>query len=139
METELELPFAGLADVLRPLLGHLPELTESQQELVRGALALGPPRPADRFALGAASLALLAAAADEGMLLVLVDDAHWLDATSREALLFAARRLDADAIASSSPLVTGSGAVRSAGVEELVLAGLGHDDAAAFSTVVRTR
>jgi hypothetical protein len=35
VESELELPFAGLADVLRPLLGHLDELTESQQELVR--------------------------------------------------------------------------------------------------------
>ena len=45
VESELELPFAGLADVLRPLLGRLDELPESQQELVRGALALGPPRP----------------------------------------------------------------------------------------------
>lgn len=133
VESELELPFAGLADVLRPLLRHLGELPESQQELVRGALALGPPRPADRFALGTASLTLLAAAADKGMLLLLIDDAHWLDAASRDALLFTARRLDADAVALVFAARDGEPvAFEAAGVEELVLAGLGDDDAAAL-------
>ena len=133
VESELELPFAGLADFLRPLLGHLGALTESQQELVRGALALGPPRPVDRLALGTASLALLAAAADEGMLLLLVDDAHWLDSASRDALLFAARRLDADAVALILAARDGEPVTfEAAGVKELVLAGLGDDDAAAL-------
>lgn len=133
VESELELPFAGLAALLRPLLGHLDELPESQQDLVRGALALGPPRPADRFALGAASLALLAAAAGDGMLLVLVDDAHWLDAASRDALLFAARRLGADAVAlifaarDDEPMP-----FEPSGIAALVLSGLGHQDAAAL-------
>ena len=131
VESELELPFAGLADVLRPLLGHLDELTESQQELVRGALALGPPRPADRLALGAATLALIAAAAGEGLLLVLVDDAHWLDAASREALLFAARRLGADAVALIFSVREGERVpFESGGVEALVLSGLDRDEAA---------
>ena len=133
VESELELPFAGLADVLRPLLGHLEELPESQQELIRGALALGPARPVDRFALGAASLALLAAAAGQGILLVLVDDAHWLDAASRDALLFAARRRGADPVTlifaarddEQVPFEAG-------GVAALVLSGLQHEDAAAL-------
>jgi DNA-binding CsgD family transcriptional regulator len=133
VESELELPFAGLADVLRPLLGCLDELPGSQHELIRAALALGPARPMDRFAMGAASLALLAAAAREGMLLVLVDDAQWLDAASRDALLFVARRLRADPAAlifaarddEQVPFEPG-------GVEAIVLSGLGREDAAAL-------
>ena len=53
----------------------------------------------DRFAVGAATLSLLAAYAEESPLLVLVDDVHWLDGSSAEALLFAVRRLVADPIA----------------------------------------
>jgi DNA-binding CsgD family transcriptional regulator len=133
VESELELPFAGLADVLRPLFGRLDELPESQQELVRAALALGPPRPVDRFALGAASLALLAAAAGEGMLLVLVDDAHWLDAASRDALLFAARRLGADAVALIFAARDDEQVpFEPAGIAALTLSGLGRMDAAAL-------
>jgi DNA-binding CsgD family transcriptional regulator len=133
VESELELPFAGLADVLRPLLSHLDEVPESQQELVRGALALGPRRPVDRFALGAASLALLAAGAGEEMLLVLVDDAHWLDAASRDALMFAARRLDDDPVALIFAARDGEQVpFEAAGIEELVLAGLENAAAAAL-------
>ena len=133
VESELELPFAGLADVLRPLLGHLDELPESQQELMRAALALGQARPMDRFAVGAASLALLAAAAGEGMLLVLVDDAHWLDAASRDALLFAARRLGSDAVALIFAARDGEQVpFEPGGIVALALSGLGHQDAAAL-------
>ena len=133
VETELEVPFAGLADVLRPLLGHLDELPVSQREIMRGALALGPSRPADRFALGAASLALLAAAAVDQMLLVLVDDAHWLDAASRDALTFAARRLGADPVAVIFAARDGERvAFEVAGIEEIVLSGLGRGDATAL-------
>jgi DNA-binding CsgD family transcriptional regulator len=133
VESELELPFAGLADVARHLLGHLEELPEPQQELIRGALALGPPRPVDRFALGAASLALLAAAAGQGMLLVLIDDAHWLDAASRDALLFAARRLGADPVALIFAARDGEQLpFEPGGIPALALSGLGRQDAAAL-------
>src|SRR5262245_13093065 len=133
VESELELPFAGLVAVLRPLLGHLGELPESQQEVLRGALALGPPRPADRFAVGAASLALLAAAAGEDLLVVLVDDAHWLDAASRDALLFAARRVAADAVALIFAARDGEQVpFEPGGIGRLALAGLGRQDAAAL-------
>ena len=100
---------------------------------MRGALALGPPRPADRLALGAASLGLLAAAAGEGLLLVLVDDAHWLDAASRDALLFAARRLGADTVALILAARDGEQVpFDPGGVAALVLSGLGRKDAAAL-------
>ena len=52
-----------------------------------------------RFLVGAATLDLLAVAAEECPLLAVVDDAHWLDGPSAEAITFAARRLHADPIA----------------------------------------
>jgi DNA-binding CsgD family transcriptional regulator len=97
---ESRLAFAGLGDLLGPILGRLDELPEAQAGALSGALALGPPpAPSDRFATYAATLRLLAAAAEREPILCLVDDAHWLDAESLEAILFASRRLVADGIA----------------------------------------
>ncbi len=96
VESEVELEFSALLDVCRPLFDRLGELPEQQAEALRGAFGLGPALALDRFAIGAATLGLLAAAAEERPLLVLVDDAHWLDPASADALLFATRRLHAD-------------------------------------------
>src|SRR5919197_536782 len=99
VEFDSHLVFAGLWDLLRPVLDRVDALPEPQAAALRGALALDAPAAADRFAVYAATLTLLAAVAAEQPLAVLVDDAHWLDRASAEALLFAARRLDADPIA----------------------------------------
>jgi DNA-binding CsgD family transcriptional regulator len=64
-----------------------------------GALALEPGAARDRFAIGAATLSLVAAHAEAAPVVLLIDDAHWLDGASAEALLFALRRLVADPIA----------------------------------------
>ena len=83
--------------------------------------------------MGAASLALLAAAAGEGTLLVLVDDAHWLDAASRDALLFAARRVGSDAVALIFAARDGEQVpFEPGGIVALALSGLGRQDAAAL-------
>ncbi|HTI32242.1 MAG TPA: AAA family ATPase [Miltoncostaea sp.] len=96
---ESRLAFAGLADLLSPVLDRLDEIPRAQAEALNGALALGPPaEPSDRFAAYAATLRLLAAAAEREPVLCLVDDAHWLDDESLEAILFASRRLVADGI-----------------------------------------
>jgi hypothetical protein len=52
----------------------------------------------DRLGVQVALLLLLAAAAEQAPVLVSVDDVQWLDVESRDALLFAARRLDSDAV-----------------------------------------
>ena len=97
---ESRLPFAGLADLVAPILDHLGELPAAQARALSGALALGPaPPPSDRFAAYVATLRLLATAAEQQPVICLVDDAHWLDAESLEAILFASRRLVADGIA----------------------------------------
>ena len=100
IESEAEVPFAGLSELLRPALDALDRIPAPQAAALTGALALGPPGGAqDRFAIGAATLSLLSAWADEEPLALLVDDAHLLDGSSAGALLFAARRLVADPIA----------------------------------------
>ncbi|MEA2387030.1 MAG: hypothetical protein QOJ22_1204, partial [Thermoleophilaceae bacterium] len=98
LEAEVELPFAGLSDLLRPLLPLLDRLPAQQAGALSGALALGPATPGDRFAVAAATLSMLAVGAEAAPLLVAVDDAHWLDGPSREALLFAARRLGREGV-----------------------------------------
>lgn len=98
LQAESELPFAGLADLVRPLLGHLDRIPAPQAAALCAALALGPPTPGDRFAAAAATISLLAAGAQDRPVLALVDDAHWLDTASREAILFAGRRLNRDRV-----------------------------------------
>ncbi|HEX8086332.1 MAG TPA: AAA family ATPase [Solirubrobacteraceae bacterium] len=97
-ESESDIPFAGLLDLLSPLLDLLDRIPPAQAAALRGSLALGDPVPHDRFAVPAAVLSMLAAAAEEQPVLAIVDDVHWLDAASLEALLFAARRIAAEGI-----------------------------------------
>jgi DNA-binding CsgD family transcriptional regulator len=98
MESESDIPFAGLAELITPLLGHVDELPGVQAAAIRGALALGPATPTDRFTVPAALLSLLARAADERPVLVVIDDAQWLDDPSLEAFLFAGRRLGQEGV-----------------------------------------
>ncbi|SFU03365.1 AAA ATPase domain-containing protein [Geodermatophilus amargosae] len=106
IESESPLAFAALHRLLRPLLGRLDDIPPVQahalrralgerQALVRAADAGGD----DRFLVFAAVLSLLAEAAEQQPLVCVVDDAHWLDTASAEALLFVARRIAADRIA----------------------------------------
>jgi DNA-binding CsgD family transcriptional regulator len=99
IESEAEVPFAGLSELLRPALRAIERIPPPQAQALAGALALGPASARDRFAVGAATLSLLTAHAEEGPLALFVDDAHLLDPSSAGALLFAARRLVADPIA----------------------------------------
>jgi DNA-binding CsgD family transcriptional regulator len=98
IQSEAQIPFAGLFELLRPALASLTRIPQPQAAALEGALALRPARAEDRFAIGAATLSLLAAYAEQSPLLVTVDDAHWLDGSSANALLFAARRLVADPV-----------------------------------------
>ena len=99
IESEARVPFAGLLELLRPALPALERIPEPQAVALESALALRPASAQDRFAVGAATLSLLAAHAEDGPVAALVDDAHWLDGSSADALLFAMRRFVADPIA----------------------------------------
>jgi DNA-binding CsgD family transcriptional regulator len=126
-ESEQNLPFAGLADLLRPVLGHLDTLPARQHLALTGALAIGPAAPADRFAICAATLGLLAAAAAQRPVLAVIDDAHWLDTASAQAVEFTIRRLGSEAI--GVVVAVRDGAASSfdpARIDSLALTGLGR-------------
>jgi DNA-binding CsgD family transcriptional regulator len=131
LEAEVELPFAGLSDLLRPLLPLLDRVPAPQAGALSAALALGPPAPGDRFAVAAATLSMLALGAEAAPLLVAVDDAHWLDGPSREALLFAARRLGREGVLvvlASRDLPW----LEAAGIDRLAITGLTENEAGAL-------
>jgi DNA-binding CsgD family transcriptional regulator len=95
LEAEAELPFGVLRTLVEPLLDLRPRLAPGQARALGMALALEPPGPQDRFAVGVALLALLGEASP---VLAVVDDLQWADPASRDALVFAARRPGSGAI-----------------------------------------
>jgi ATP/maltotriose-dependent transcriptional regulator MalT len=97
-EAESGIPYGALSELLAPVLDRLGDLVEAQRAALAGALALEEARPRDRFAVPAAVLGLLSTLAEERPLLVVVDDVHWLDPASREAVLFVAQRVDAEGV-----------------------------------------
>jgi len=98
VESEARIPFASLLELMRPVLPLLNRLADPQVAALEQALALRHGANRDRFAIGAATLGLLAAAAEEQPLLMLLDDVQWYDVPSADALRFALRRLQADRI-----------------------------------------
>jgi DNA-binding CsgD family transcriptional regulator len=132
VESEAELPFAGLHLLLRPALSHLPALPRTQQDALGAALGLRRAGPYDRFLVGVAVLSLLAELAEDCPLVCLVDDAHWLDGASAGALVFAARRLDAEGIALIFAARDDHAVVPASGLPVLQLGGLDAASAAAL-------
>lgn len=131
VEVEAELPFAGLQLLLRPALDRLPGLPEPQRAALSGALGLGP-GGREPVLTGLAVLSLLTDHADGAGLLVVVDDAQWLDRASQDALLFAARRLHAEGVAMLFGVREGEGSFEAAGLPEQRLTGLSHEASAAL-------
>ena len=98
VESEAQLPFAALHQLIRPVLGGLKNVPEPQARALRGALGLEASAGSDRFLVSLAVLSLLAEAAEDRPVLCLIDDAHWLDEASADALVFVARRIAAERI-----------------------------------------
>jgi hypothetical protein len=99
MQSERELPFAGLHSLVQPLLGEIQSLPEPQARALGSAFAVGPSAEANAFATYAAVLGLLANAAAREPILVVIDDVQFLDKASSDALGFILRRLRDEAIA----------------------------------------
>jgi DNA-binding CsgD family transcriptional regulator len=97
-KAERDLPFAGLAQVLQPLVDGVDELPEPQAQALGVALAMRTQGVADRFAVSAAALTLVTRAAESGPLALIIDDAHLLDTPSAQALAFVARRVLVDSV-----------------------------------------
>ncbi len=134
IEAEANLPYALLGEVVAPLLEGLGELTEPQADAIRAALALAPSpgAPGDRFATCTAVLSLMTSAGQQRPLLVVVDDAQWLDSPTAECLGYVSRRLEGTYVALLVAARSGGaeGALLGKGGLECVsLSGLDPEDA----------
>jgi DNA-binding CsgD family transcriptional regulator len=127
IESEMELSFAGLHQLLAPMLERLEELPAPQRDAMNTAFGLAGGRAPDRFLIGLAVLGLLSDAAEAAPLLCVIDDAHWLDRASAHALAFAARRLLAEHI--GLVFVTRHLTEDLRGLPEVTVEGLGDADA----------
>lgn len=99
VEGEAELPLALMTDVLRPLRPWMSRLPTEHRDVLEAAAGGVGEASSDRLLLAVATLALLATVAEDEPLLLVIDDAHWVDPTSGRALSFALRRLLADRVA----------------------------------------
>jgi DNA-binding CsgD family transcriptional regulator len=130
VETEMELPFAVLHALFADAGAALDRLPDVQGGALRVALGLAAGPPPDRFLVGLAVLDVLAELAAERPVLCVLDDVHWADRASAQALLFAARRLGSESVVLMFAARTGlAPAFPAPGLPELVLPRL--DDASA--------
>src|SRR5260370_2234817 len=99
VESEVEFAFAGLHQLLRPLIGALAQLPESQRQTLEAALGLGVDLKPDPYRVAVAAYELICDVADSVPLVLIVDDAQWLDRASLSVIAFIGRRLDAEHVA----------------------------------------
>ena len=130
VEFEADVPFAGLHELLAPTLALLDRLPAIHAAALKSSLGLGERNESDRLIVGAATLELISAYAEDAPLLITVDDAQWLDRASAEAIGFAVRRLLADPVAILIAIREGEGSpLLGAGLPELTLRGLDEHSA----------
>jgi len=136
VECEARLPFAGLHQLLRPVLGLADQLPDGQRRALGSAFGAGAGPQPERFTIALAALNLVADAAATTPVLMVVDDVQWLDRPTQEVLAFMARRISADPIVVVGGVRTGHDtAFTSAGLTELDVGGL--DDASARDLLAR--
>ena len=123
------LRIAGLHQLCAPLFDRLERLPAPQRDALATAFGLRAGEAPDRFLVSLAVLSLLGEAAEEQPLICLVDDAQWLDRASAQVLAFVARRLHAESVALVFGLRQPSQDDVLNGLPELVVEGLGYDDA----------
>lgn len=125
VESEAQLPFAGLHQVLRPVRHHASELLPGQRAALDAAFGLTEGAPPELFVIAMAVLDLLSQVASEAPLLLVAEDGHWLDRSSAEVLAFVARRLESDPIVLLAALRDGySSPLAEAGLPERRLGAL---------------
>ncbi|HJZ28012.1 MAG TPA: AAA family ATPase, partial [Streptosporangiaceae bacterium] len=130
VESEMELAFAGLHQLLAPVLDRADALPVPQRDALKTAFGVSTGPVPDHFLVGLAVLGLLSEVAGERPLVCVVDDEQWLDRASVQALGFAARRLAADPVGLVfAARVPGH---ELAALPELVVEGLPEEDARAL-------
>ena len=95
---EARFAFAGLRELLLPFLDARSRLPPPQRRALETAIGLADGDAPDPFLVGLAALGLLTEAETKRPLLLLVEDAQWLDGPSLEVLGFVARRLELEPV-----------------------------------------
>jgi hypothetical protein len=132
VQSESDLPFAGLHLLLRPVLGGVKELPAPQRAALEAAFGMTDAAAPELFLIALATLELLSDTAAKAPLLIIVEDAQWLDRPSADVLTFVARRLGLDPLILIAAVRDGlDSAFDEAGLPELRLEGLDADAAAA--------
>ena len=133
VQSETHLPFAGLHQLFRPVRERAAELPEVHRTALDAAFGLTQAAAPDRFRIAMAALDLLSEVATSAPLLVIVEDAHWLDRPSADVLAFVARRIESDPILLLAAFRDGYGsALAEAGLPERELLSLDDATAAAL-------
>jgi DNA-binding CsgD family transcriptional regulator len=140
VESEMELPFAGLHQLCAPMLAELDRLPEPQRRALSVALGLASGDTPDRFLVALGALTLLSEVAERQPLLCFIDDTQWLDDASLQVLGFVARRLLAEPVALLFATRETSMDGELSDLPTLALGGLNEEDARSLlATVVPGR
>src|SRR5262245_6199755 len=137
IQSESRLPFAGLHQLLRPILHDVDRLPDAYGKAIRAAFGLSSETTPTPFLIGMSILQLVGENAESKPVLMIVDDAHWLDHPTAEALAFFARRLESDPVAMIVAMRDGfESPLLQARLPELRVEGLSAHDAASLVDTV---
>jgi DNA-binding CsgD family transcriptional regulator len=133
VQSEAHLPFAGLHQLLRPVRDRASELRDVQRAALDAAFGLTREAAPEPFRIAMAALDLVSDVATDSALLLVVEDAHWLDRPTADALAFVARRIESDPIVLLAAIRDGYPSVfGEAGLAERRVVGLDDSTAAAL-------
>ena len=134
LQAETHLPFAGLLQLLGPIVDGIDHLPPPQRDALRAAFGVIDAPAPNRFLLALGTLNLLTDAGADPGLVALAEDAQWLDAGTGDVLAFVARRLGTDPVSLVVAVRGGfEGPLVDAGLPEMRLDGL--DDIAASQLI----
>src|SRR5215218_3340362 len=137
VQSEAHLPFAGLHQLLRPVRDRASELRDVQRAALDSAFGLRHETAPEHFRIAMAALDLLSDVATDAPLLLVIEDAHWLDGPTSDVLAFVARRIESDPIVLLAAIRDGYPSVfGEAGLPEHKLVGLDDSTAAALLDAV---
>ena len=133
VQSEAHLPFAGLHQMLRPVRERAVDLPPIQREALDAAFGLTSEVAPEHYRIAMASLDLVSDVAGDAPVLLVVDDAQWLDSPTADVLAFVARRIESDPVVLLAAARDGyPSALADAGLPEHRLAGLDDTTAAAL-------
>ncbi|MEU2288547.1 AAA family ATPase [Streptomyces sp. NPDC013178] len=131
IESESQVQFSGLHQLLRPLRRDIRVVSQAQHDMLGAALGHTQSSIPDAFLVALATLDLLSEVATRTPLLLVAEDAHWLDRSTADVVSFLARRLESEQILLAAAVRDSQPSrLDEAGLPELALSPLPHDDAA---------